>query len=238
MSAGDTLPTPTGQPSEVVLRVGDTASGDVDAFDLSEFMMLLRGAYAAAQQLGDSPTVEALRSHIELLTAKQTTALFARDASPAPLMARRVSHQSPLEIAVVGVFVYLAVVAGLVGGTVRVGLFRIELSAGLADVVARLRGLFSKGAQTAIGYGARERRVKLTKEEFAELMRQDPATRSRGGFQGFLIALQERTNEQTRELTLYPSEIDRILRHGSQPKKGGFQSRIRKIFGTHFDWRC
>jgi len=31
-----------------------------------------------------------------------------------------------------------------------------------------------------------------------------------------------------------PSDIDWILKHGSQPKKGGFQARIRRIFWRHF----
>lgn len=228
--------TPQGEPEEVVLRIGDGA-GDVDAFDLSEFMMLLRGAYVAAQGLGASPSPEALRTRLADLSAEQTTSLFSKGTSGTPLLTRRITHQSPVEIILIGMVFPLTAVAVLLGGKVSIlGVVRIELPYGLIDAATRLRELFSRSSHTTIAFGARERRIKLTPTEFAELMAHDSTTADRGGFQRFLAQLQFRVNQQTRELTLYPREIDRIFRHGSQPKKGGFQSRIRKMFGSHFDW--
>jgi hypothetical protein len=62
---------------------------------------------------------------------------------------------------------------------------------------------------------------------------QQPA-RSDGGFQGFLVGLQNRTNRQTRELELSERDLERIYRYKANPRKGGWQSRFNKIFGRHF----
>lgn len=40
--------------------------------------------------------------------------------------------------------------------------------------------------------------------------------------------------DQTRKLHLSPSDLERIYRYKANPKKGGWQSRFKKIFGRHF----
>jgi hypothetical protein len=84
------------------------------------------------------------------------------------------------------------------------------------------------------GFGIRGATIKLTKEQFDELMRQDPQTKNNGGFQGFLVGLQNRTNRRTRELELSERDLERILRYKANPNRGGWQSRFAKIFGPHF----
>ena len=69
-------------------------------------------------------------------------------------------------------------------------------------------------------YGIRETTIKLSKTEFDELM--TPVTGT-GGFQSFFRGLQHRVNKQSRELTLSQEDLERIYRHKSDPKKGGWQ---------------
>ena len=48
------------------------------------------------------------------------------------------------------------------------------------------------------------------------------------------VELKTRANKRTKQLELSESELDRIYRYRSNPKKGGWQSRLYKIFGRHF----
>ena len=59
------------------------------------------------------------------------------------------------------------------------------------------------------------------------------ASEKKGGFQRVLIGMQYRINRTTRDntLELSPRDVDVILKHGRQPKKGGWQASIKKIFG-------
>ena len=84
------------------------------------------------------------------------------------------------------------------------------------------------------GFGIRETVIKLNAREYDELRKQDDASKNKGGFQHFLIGLKDRINNQTRELQLRPSDLERIYRYKANPKKGGWQSRFKKIFGRHF----
>jgi len=84
------------------------------------------------------------------------------------------------------------------------------------------------------GFGIRATLIKLDKKEYAALCLQDHESKGKGGFQHFLVGLKERINKQTRLLELGPSDLERIYRYKSNPKKGGWQSRFNKIFGRHF----
>jgi hypothetical protein len=72
--------------------------------------------------------------------------------------------------------------------------------------------------------------VELTDDELEALRGQDPETRGGGGFQALLVALQERIKGKRRlELTI--SDRERIARYAHDYRSGGWQGRLRKIFG-------
>lgn len=73
--------------------------------------------------------------------------------------------------------------------------------------------------------------ITLTVGELAELDRQSPATKSKGGFQGLLVGLQQTVNRVTRELTLSAKDLERIARYAFDYKRGGWQGRLTHIFG-------
>jgi hypothetical protein len=221
---------------EFRLRIGRPEEGVVDSRDLAEFMMLFRGAYVAGLRLGEGKPVEAeaLLAHLETLTPSQVEELF-NEASDYPLVATRVTQESPIEVTYCGILTMIAVVHVLCGGTLRLPGVRSELPFGIVELISRMRKWFSKRSGSKVGYGSQgTKRVTLTKVERAILMQE---WRGRGGFQTFLMELQARIGKKkTAVLVLSPRDIDIILRHGAHPEKGGFQSRIRKIFGSHFDW--
>ena len=84
------------------------------------------------------------------------------------------------------------------------------------------------------GFCIREIVIKLDEKELAALLLQEDASRNQGGFQHFLVGLKNRVNKRTRELQLSPSDLERVYRYKANPKKGGWQSRFKKIFGRHF----
>jgi hypothetical protein len=97
-----------------------------------------------------------------------------------------------------------------------------------------LREALNLNAKVKAGFGIREIVIKLNEKEYAALSVQDDASKNKGGFQHFLVGLKNRLNKQTRELHLSPSDLQRIYRYKANPKKGGRQSRFKKIFGRHF----
>jgi hypothetical protein len=226
--------------SHLHLRLDSGPTADPDSRDLAEFMMLFRGVYVAGLRL-DNPgcTVADLTALLAKMTSAEIAELFSHAPSPDALRTRSITHESPLEIVLYGVAVPLVLAVTLLGGEFNLGGpkgITAKLKCGLLEAIARLKQHFTPRARTTVGYGGQDRRIKLTKDEFKEVMRRDPRTRARGGFQRFLIGLQFRVDRTTREITLSPSDIDMILKHGSTPKKGGFQWSIRKIFESHFDW--
>ena len=74
-------------------------------------------------------------------------------------------------------------------------------------------------------------KVKLNGEELELLFEQDPASRNAGGFQNFLVKLQEKTNRSTGDLELTWSDLERIARLAFDYRQGGWQNQLRRIFG-------
>ena len=72
--------------------------------------------------------------------------------------------------------------------------------------------------------------VELTDEELGELRGQDPDTKGGGGFQALLVALQDKV-PHGRRLDLTISDRERIARYAHDYKSGGWQARLRKVFG-------
>lgn len=71
----------------------------------------------------------------------------------------------------------------------------------------------------------------LTPDEVEILFRQDSDTKHEGGWQNLLVALQQLTNEQTLEITIPPIILERIGRYAFQYGNGGWEGRLRSIFG-------
>jgi hypothetical protein len=229
------------------LRVESDEAGDPNARDVAEFVMLLHAIYLAGltyyrshrpQASQDEGLPTDLLAGLARMNAAQLMKLFRREPiSRDSLRMSRMSHSSPLEIDLTGVAIVIAWAVAICGGRLEVSKegLRAELP-GLVQTIERLHRLLTRRTGTTIGYGVRERRVKLTRAELNELMRHDPSTRDRGGFQRFLISLQDRVDLKTRELTLSANDIDTVLKHGAQPQKGGWQRSIRRVFDSHFDW--
>ena len=97
-----------------------------------------------------------------------------------------------------------------------------------------LRDALGLNDKIKAGFGIRGTVIKLNDKEYAALRKQDDASKNKGGFQHFLVGLKERINKQTRELQLSPPDLERIHRYKANPKKGGWQSRFKMIFGRHF----
>jgi hypothetical protein len=73
--------------------------------------------------------------------------------------------------------------------------------------------------------------VILTLGELAELDRQNPATKGNGGFQRLLVSLQEKVDRTNSRLTLSSRDLERIARYAFDYGNGGWEGRLRRIFG-------
>lgn len=74
-------------------------------------------------------------------------------------------------------------------------------------------------------------KAKLNMAEIEALFQQDPDTRSHGGFQNFLIGLQNKVDQKTGEIELSERDIERIRRYASEYGGGGWEKRLVQIFG-------
>ena len=71
----------------------------------------------------------------------------------------------------------------------------------------------------------------LTEREREYLFAQDPKSKAGGGFQAFLVGLQKKVDKATGTTTLTLTDRERIARYAHNYKGGGWQGRLRKIFG-------
>jgi len=72
--------------------------------------------------------------------------------------------------------------------------------------------------------------VTLDRDEIQKLLRQNPDTEKAGGWQGLLVGIQKRLNKTTGHLTLTATDLGQIQKYAAYTT-GGFQSRLRGIFG-------
>lgn len=80
------------------------------------------------------------------------------------------------------------------------------------------------------GHIASTMQVTLTAIEMSELLKQDPSTRSDGGFQALLVGLQDKLNKTTGKLSLSADELEKIPRYAFDYKNGGWEDRLKGIF--------
>lgn len=118
------------------------------------------------------------------------------------------------------------------GGKIEISLKGVKaVLPPLGHGVTSLRKALGLDKPLSVGFGLREVNVKLNNAEYKELSVTITGT---GGFQSFFRGLQNRINKSTKQLTLSPQDLERICRHKAHPEKGGWQGRLKKIFGRHF----
>ena len=72
--------------------------------------------------------------------------------------------------------------------------------------------------------------VFLDASEIAELDRQHPSSKAKGGWQNLLVTLQCLVDRQTGRLVLTSTLVERIKRYAFNYRKGGWQARLQRIF--------
>jgi hypothetical protein len=73
--------------------------------------------------------------------------------------------------------------------------------------------------------------ITLNPQERDFLFAQDPKSKAGGGFQAFLVGLQQKVDRETGRAELTISDREKIARYAHDYKGGGWQGRLRKIFG-------
>jgi hypothetical protein len=70
----------------------------------------------------------------------------------------------------------------------------------------------------------------LSQFEMAELFKQEPSTRLKGGWQSLLVKLQKQTDHNTGRIYLTSNDLERIRRYAFGYGNGGWETRLTTIF--------
>jgi hypothetical protein len=179
--------------------------------------------------LPDDAMLDRAKASLAGLAPKHLGRIFGESVSE-PRIAR-IQQNSPIEIVFIGSAFLMIAAAVLSGGKVQITLTGIKATLPpLGEGIKALREALSLSSNLSVGFGLREVTIKLNTFEFNELMK---PVRGVGGFESFLRSLQTKVNKQTRQIVLSPGDIDKIYRHKADPKKGGWQARIKRIFERH-----
>lgn len=222
----------------ILLTVKDEAKA-INPTELAEFLYLFQGANVALQQVASidnrfrQPTeaeIADAKSQIASFSPKQLDSIFDPKRAKDLLQIGSISRQSPLEIVVMGCLSLLTIAVVFSGGKIEIlKVVKAQLPP-LGHGVKSLRDALGLNKSLSVGFGIREVTIKLNKDEYKELTVQ---IKGSGGFQSFFRELQNRINKSSRALTLSPEDLERIYRHKAHPERGGWQSRLLKIFGRH-----
>lgn len=220
------------------LIIADDA-GDLEPKQLSEFLALLEACTIAASDLKvdwdvTQPFPTEIGERFRRISPLKWNEYFDRQ-HPELISIHSMTRNSPFELALAGSLILISIAVVFSGGSIKASAkgFEAKLPS-LGDGIASLKKALGLGGKVTSSYSIRTITIKLNSEETKALLRQDASQRNKGGFQNFLIGLQSRLNRTTKELTLTDVDLERIMRYKSDPKKGGFQSRFKKIFGRHF----
>ena len=229
----------------VEMRISDQ-SVTLNPSELAEFLYLFTGTGRALRDLVPphdhdavrEPSSEELakyRHELRRFSPFQLNIFFDPRTSPEFVQINEISRSSPLEFTLAGCVLLITLGVIFSGGRIKISRdgIRAELPS-LGKGIKSLREALGLCANIKAGFGIRETVVKLNSAEYEALCLQDDASKNKGGFQHFLVGLKARINKQTRELQLSPSDLERIYRYKANPKKGGWQSRFKKIFSRHF----
>ena len=231
----------------ITLKVAEDANG-LNPSELADFLYLFRATTLALHKLvpledqraSCEPTSEQIEKYRVLLTRfspRQLDTLFNPSTDPELLQIEEITRQSPLEIVYIGIPLLITLAVIFSGGKIKLNALGVRVEAqvkSLGDGVKSLRTALGLGTTMDAGYGIRSRVIKFTKEEYKALLLQAAETKNKGGFQRFLVGLQERVNRQTLKLEISEHDLERIYRWKANPRKGGWQSRFKKIFGRLF----
>jgi hypothetical protein len=179
---------------------------------------------------------ETLIAQFRSRTASAIDELFDGNETDNHLRVIRISKASPLEIVLIGSVAAIVLAVILSGGEVDIKLAKAKLNP-LGDGIRKLKDAIASGRQVQPGYAVKGIRVKLNKIERAELRKQPTESAGQGGFQRLLVGLKLRT-ERSGELELTPDDVKTIEKYGADPKKGGWQARLKRIFGRHLNFPC
>lgn len=224
----------------------ETKAPLLDPTELGEFLFLFRAVTSALnrvvpehrhQELQPATEQERLEwsRSLRQLTPRELNSLFGDSTHGSLVQIDRISRQSPLEITFCGCALLLVMGVIFSGGSVSISetTLRAKLPS-LGHGIKALKEALGLGKRLEAGFGIKPKVIKLNQAEFKALMRQKPESRNQGGFQHFLVGLQHGINKQTHVLELSEGDLERIYRYKAHPKKGGWQSRFKKIFGRHF----
>ncbi len=213
--------------------------------ELAEFLFMFRAAYGTAfaycrehnLMSSDQEEIEAHSNDLirfaKIQLPSQLQARFDEDLGIDSLRAKSINQNSPLTIVFECVLPALALAVILSGGEFSAWGLKCRVNA-LGDGISKLRKALGLSGTVKAGFGIRSSRIKLNKQEHEELLKQDPSQKNKGGFQLFLVSIQNRVNKTTREIELSEADLEKIMRYKSNPNKGGWQSRFKKIFSRHF----
>ncbi|MDX1950640.1 MAG: hypothetical protein SFY81_00565 [Verrucomicrobiota bacterium] len=223
-------------------------SKELNPAELADFLFLFRAMNLALDRLVPEserndwriPTQIEASHYLNKMAGfnpQEINSFFNASNKPDLLQIDEVSRHSPLEILYIGCPLLITLAVIFSGGKISLKVagtgFEAKVNS-LGDGIKGLRDAFGIGRRLRVGYGVKSVVVKLTNDEYSELMRQPPESKNKGGFQHFLVGLQDRVNKQTREIELTERDLERIFRFKANPSKGGWQSRFKKIFGRIF----
>ncbi len=72
--------------------------------------------------------------------------------------------------------------------------------------------------------------ITLNAAEIDRLFKQDPATKTDGGWQKLLVSLQEKVDTTTGEIDLDADDLEKIPRYAFDYKQGGWEDTLIAIF--------
>jgi hypothetical protein len=232
---------------KIVSIVFENESDRINLYNLSEFFMYFRMICRASSILVPlSEQTEGIQPEkffsnmpdmINSLSGVQRDYCFAKAENENDVYISKIHMQSPIQLDLTGPMWILTIGLFLCGGSVEYDptkqTIKMKLNS-LLECVAKLKTAFSKNNYLQPSFGLRKQNIKLNKVELDALFQQDPSTRNNGGFQRFLVDLQLKTNKQNGKLILSDLDLEKILKYKSNPKKGGWQNRFKKIFARHF----
>ena len=230
---------------EIVLTF-ETTETTLNPTDLADFLYLFRAVYNASirylkldkhniEREDIAVSSEFIKEVLHKIGYANVNKLFNYDFKDFNLKTSKISKSSPLEIAFVGLFSASVITAMIAGGEVDFLRLRVKMNS-LADVLIKFKEALAIKRTDETGFAVKNKTITLNQVEFDELMKQKESSKGKGGFQNYIVKLQYRINKNTRVLQLTDLDIDKLRKWGSKPKKGGWQARIKRIFGRHLSF--
>jgi hypothetical protein len=209
--------------------------------ELAEYLSLLnivvdilRTEYGDLSEIKN--TKEVIERARELLGSGKVFELekYRNEEGNTSVQIHSIKMNSPLDIIFYGCVPILTLAVIFSGGELEFSEDKIKAKLpSIGDGILSLKKALLYGSKYSFSYDLSSISIKLNKEEMELLMKQDPTTFDDGGYQRHLISLQYRVDRRTRGLVLSKEDLVKIRKHIRNYKKGGWQSRYKKIFERH-----